>query len=225
MSKKQIHTNLVGETVRLTEEVVEWPRWHTNKGPIWRYDDPKDDSTAKFVGDYCNIPGGKNATAEIVAVHLHSDLGVVATIMWNADGTMLADMKVEYLQIIQESDGDDDEPDWDDEPEHPKEPVEGWYIESMYAEEYGTDLIRLVARMCHTNIDDDKEIEETLDPGIGDIKEIRAEEYGGVGKIQKSIVVTAEGHGDRGAEVQVEIDYKTGEFKDESLNGWEQSDG
>jgi len=127
--------------------------------------------------------------------------------------------------------GKDVEEDGKDEPvriavvedERPKEPVEGWYIDSMYAEEYGMDLIQLVVQMSHPN-EDDKEIQETLDPGIGDLKEIRAEEHGGEGKWQQSIVVIAEGHGDRGAEVQVEIDYKTGEFKDESLNGWEQSD-
>lgn len=111
------------------------------------------------------------------------------------------------------------------ESERPKEPVEGWYIDTVCAEEYGTDLIKLVVRMLHTDIDDDKEIEETLNPDIGDISEIRFEEHGGAGKVQQSIVVVAEGRNDRMAEVQIEVDYETGEFRDESLNGWEQSDG
>ena len=101
MTKKQIHTNLVGRKVRLTEEASEWPRWHTNN-PIWHYDDPADDSTAKFRGDYGHIPGGKDAIAEIVAVHLNSDGVVVAAIQWAADGTLQDDMKVTWLQVIQE---------------------------------------------------------------------------------------------------------------------------
>jgi len=102
MSKKQIHTNLVGRKVRLTEEVSEWPRWHKNNGPIWKYDDPSDVETGKFVGDYGNIPGGKDAVAEIVAVHVHADLGVVAAIKWDEDGTIIPDMQIKYFQVLPE---------------------------------------------------------------------------------------------------------------------------
>lgn len=103
MSKKQIHTNLIGRKVRLTEEASQYPKWHSNHLVLWKWGDTSDPSTAEFQGDYANIPGGKNATAEIVAIYLNPDYsGPVASIMWHEDGTILNDISIKSLQVIHE---------------------------------------------------------------------------------------------------------------------------
>ena len=102
MSKKQIHTNLVGKRVRLTEEISQGARWHSKSCLLWRFADPEDMTTGEFVGDYANTPGGKDATAEVVAVHLNSDGGLVAAIKWEADGTIRVDMPIECFVVISE---------------------------------------------------------------------------------------------------------------------------
>lgn len=100
MSKKQIHTNLVGRVVRITEEAGQFGMWHANKGPLWEYSDPSDVTTAKFLGDFAKMPGGKNATAEIVTIHLTSDGNLVASLQWSADGTIQIGLHIEYLQVL-----------------------------------------------------------------------------------------------------------------------------
>ena len=110
------------------------------------------------------------------------------------------------------------------EDERPKEPVEGWYITRAEIENYGSDLLKLDVTLEHTS-GQSSDIEETLNPDIGDISECRLEEYGGEGKVQQSIVVIATGEDGEGDEfetnVQIEVDYETGEFKEDSLHGWE----
>lgn len=106
MSGKKIQTNLIGRKVRLTDEALEWPRWHTNKGTLWKYEDVNDLSTGVFLGNYGNVPGGKDGTAEIVVVHLDTDNGLVAAIKWEANGEMITDLKIEHLQILPEDSND-----------------------------------------------------------------------------------------------------------------------
>lgn len=106
MSGKKIQTNLVGRKVRLTDEALEWPRWHTNRGMLWKYDDPNDLSTGVFLGNYENVPGGRGGVAEIVAVHLDPDNGLLAAIKWEANGEMVSGLKIEYFKLIDEESHD-----------------------------------------------------------------------------------------------------------------------
>ena len=100
MSKKQVHTNLVGRKIRLTDEASQHAKWHSNEGPLWNWRDVSDPSTAKFVGNYANLPGGREATGEVIAVHLNRDHDVVAGVQWDADGTITPELRIEYLVVV-----------------------------------------------------------------------------------------------------------------------------
>lgn len=107
---------------------------------------------------------------------------------------------------------------------------EGWYIESVAADKYGSDLIELVVNVRHSS-GETHQIEETLNPDIGDIEDIRVEEYGGEGKDQQSLVlivasedVEDDEDGNRSqveVNAQVEIDHTTGFFKNLDSLEWE----
>lgn len=88
--------------VRIFGDAEQHAKWHTNEGALWHYDDPSDVSTAKFLGNFANMPGGQGAIAEVVAVHLNSDGAIVAALQWAEGGTITPDLHVEYLQVLPE---------------------------------------------------------------------------------------------------------------------------
>ncbi len=94
-------------------------------------------------------------------------------------------------------------------------PWQGWYIEDC--EISGTDLLFLEAKVRHTN-GRTETIEETLDPPFDRVNEVQAENFGGQGGDQQSILVTAS-NGEV-FQIQVEVDRETGTFKEDSLHEW-----
>lgn len=104
----------------------------------------------------------------------------------------------------------------------------GWYIEKVTAEKYGDDMVELAVSLRHTD-GETIDIEEMLSPDVGEIEEIRVEEYGGSGKDQQSIVLivnSSEIEGDENpnpivVNTQVEIDYRDGTFMNLGSLEWE----
>ena len=107
------------------------------------------------------------------------------------------------------------------EPEIEKEasPWEGWFIEECDCT--GRDLLEVRVRMRHTN-GEVKTIEETLDAPFDDVEGIGCANYGGHGKNQQAILITVtDADYDAGEQdIQLEIDYKTGEFLPEKYGEW-----
>lgn len=97
----------------------------------------------------------------------------------------------------------------------------GWYIVDASVCEYGNDLLTLNVTLNHPK-HGKSDIEETLDPSIGDIRDYGCEEYGGIGREQQSIVVTAENE-DHSVCLQIEIDHESGEIDGDGLLNWEES--
>ena len=96
-----------------------------------------------------------------------------------------------------------------------------WYIHKSMAESYGTDLIKLEVSVHHADGKQTRDLEETLNPEIGDIESVKVEEYCGDGYTQQSLVLIVEGEGGQETNIQVEVDSDTGEFDEDSLHGWE----
>lgn len=116
-----------------------------------------------------------------------------------------------------------------------KPPWDGWYISSLGFEKQGSDMLQLnvqVSLMQGGMIEDQKWIEETirLPFDVDDESDISIMNYGGAGNDQQSILIGVssemEADGDihdAVHELQIEIDQKTGTFKEDSLHGWESS--
>jgi hypothetical protein len=99
--------------------------------------------------------------------------------------------------------------------------VPGWYIPSIDSITVtGTDLLEITVKLRGPH-NEFKEISDTLDTPFLIEGDVIVEEYGGHDKVQQSIVLTIGGEDDQGraaeASIQLEIDYRTGEFKDASL--------
>ena len=97
----------------------------------------------------------------------------------------------------------------------------GWYIPSIDSIRVeGKDLLEITVKLRGPH-NEQKEISDTLDPPFPIDGDVIVEEYGGHDKVQQSIVLTVDGEDDQGrdseASIQLEIDYRTGEFKDASL--------
>jgi len=86
----------------------------------------------------------------------------------------------------------------------------------------GTDLLEVSVDLISE--DDSKSIEYTIEPPFS-AEEIYVEEYGGRHTEQQSIVIRITGKDDDDriayAEIQIEIDSKTGRFDETSFDGWE----
>lgn len=116
-----------------------------------------------------------------------------------------------------------------------KKPWSGWFILSIDFERRGADLIQLsavVSLMKNSSIKDQKCIEETIQLPfeVDEDCEIGISNYGGAGNNQQSIVISVSGERELDGEsvetvneLQVEVDYKTGNFIEKSLHGWEES--
>lgn len=111
----------------------------------------------------------------------------------------------------------------------------GWYISSLEFEKRGSDQIQLsvhVSLMRYGVVGDQKWIDETIQLpfDVDDESDISIMNYGGAGNDQQSILigVSSELEADGKThdvvhELQIEIDHKTGTFKEDSLHGWEGS--
>lgn len=124
-----------------------------------------------------------------------------------------------------------------DEPVRPprKPPWSGWYISSLGFEKRGNDQIQLsvhVSLMQDGAVGDQKWIEEAirLPFDVDDESDIGVMNYGGAGNDQQSILIGVSSEMEADGEIhdvvhelKVEIDYKTGTFKENSLHGWEVS--
>ncbi len=123
------------------------------------------------------------------------------------------------------SEEDDPEPESDPEQTADDHPWKGWYIHECTAEAYGygDDQVRVKAHLHCTN-GASRETEEILDPPFEKINSVKLEVDGGEGQDQQSIVIIVEGPDGDATDIQIEIDHKTGKFKDDSLRGWEETD-
>ena len=103
-------------------------------------------------------------------------------------------------------------------------PWEGWYIKSAHDAHRGPDKFALVVRVEHTN-GQQKVIQTILNPDLGEVAYVNVETHGGAGGDRQTVVVTVEGKVDEDLtadqiEIQAEIDFRTGEFTEESLAEW-----
>jgi hypothetical protein len=89
--KRQIHTNLVGRLVCLTEEAKMYPRWHSRGY--------SGSTAAPTKGDFANLPGGEYAIGEIVAAYLEEGR-LVVTVCWKADGSILDGLLISNFRIL-----------------------------------------------------------------------------------------------------------------------------
>lgn len=96
----KIHTNLIGRKVCLSEDGKYIGIWHSNEGPLWKWGDINDESTAKFIGNFEKLPGGADAKGEITTIHLNHDKEVIASVQWDADGTFTTDLRIDYLRVL-----------------------------------------------------------------------------------------------------------------------------
>lgn len=102
----------------------------------------------------------------------------------------------------------------------------GWYIPHIQSIRVnGTDLLEIDVFLRHSN-GEEKNITDTLNPPVDVDANVLIEEHGGQGRTQQAIVLTIsgetkDGRGSAEACIQLEIDYKTGEFKDASLHDWD----
>jgi len=125
-----------------------------------------------------------------------------------------------------------------------KKPWSGWFISSIDFERRGSDMIQLsaVLKLAHepnpwiiddnSYIKDQKCIEEAIQLpfDVDEDREICISNYGGAGNDQQSILIGVSSELEADGEIhdvvhelQVEIDCKTGAFKEDSLHGWESS--
>ncbi len=99
--------------------------------------------------------------------------------------------------------------------------VPGWHIPSIDSISVeGKDLLEITVKLRGPH-NEFRQISDTLDPPFPSDDYVSVERKGGHDKVQQSIVLTIGGEDDQGraaeACIQLEIDYRTGEFKDASL--------
>ena len=218
-SKQHIQTNLLGKLVMLTEDAKHFGCLHSYRSMLW---DAGPDGKQSFVGDYAKVPGGEHAVAEIVSVYLSErDLSYV-TVCWREDGS-LAGFPVDYFRVIGGTGAE-----YLQSESHPPviENWDGWYIfraDAYHGPRLGLVDLRVILRHT-TNGVEPRTILATLSPfPVGEILNIKAQEYGEPGTNRQSVVVTAFDAGSEASySIQVDVNHKTGKFKEESLEGWEE---
>ncbi len=225
-TKQQIQTNLIGKSVMLTEEAKHFGCLHSRSSQLWTVDS---DNNRTFVGDFAEVPGGEHAVAEVVSVYLSAEGRLpYLTVRWHEDGSLechpvsyfrVTDSeKIEQVHIAGE-----DFRDQINRRRKEREKWEGWYITRAEAERIGPDLVSLSVRLCHTDGRQDRLL-ATLHPNpVEEISGVKVMEYGGPGTDQQSVAITVDDAGSQASySLWAEVDCKTGQFKQDSLQGWEE---
>lgn len=97
-----------------------------------------------------------------------------------------------------------------------------YFIKELDVNHDSGSYITIRAKVGSSSGGDPKEIEEYLSAPVKRIDRLRFTNYGGEGCSQQSVHIEVWGTNSDGMhEIQVEVDMKTGEFEEDSLDAWE----